>query len=275
MKPPPATSPAPPAPLSEESIQKELKTGRFGRTLYCFPVVDSTNETLRGLAGRGAEEGTAVVAETQLRGRGRRGRQWFSPAGEGIFLSLLLRPRLPLAKCSGITILAAAAVSWAIEDQTGLRTEVKWPNDILLGSRKVGGILAETGRDGTGERYLVLGIGINVRGESFPPELEDRAVSLRMAGAGNPDRPGLIAAILGRLEELYRDFLGSGDISPALDFCRDRSATLGRRVRAVGPGGEISGLALDLTEEGGLRLRRDNGEELVVTSGEVTLSPAG
>lgn len=273
MKPPPALIPAPPNPLSAETIEKILPTGRFGRPIFCFPAVDSTNQTLRELAERGAGEGTVVVAEKQLRGRGRRGRQWFSPAGRGLSLSLLLRPELSPEKCSGITLLAAAAVSRAIEVQSGLKPEVKWPNDLLLGGRKVCGILAETGGRGWRKSYLVLGIGINVGGTQFPPELENTAISLQMAGAGNLDRANLAAAILAELETFYRDFQVAGNLGPALDFCRRRSATIGHRVRATGPGGEISGLALGLTEEGGLLLRRDNGEELVVASGEVTLSP--
>ncbi len=119
-----------------------------------------------------------------------------------------------------------------------------------------------------------MGIGINVRGDRFPPELEGRAVSLQAAGGRNLGRAGLIAGILGELEIFYRDFSGTGDLSPALEFCRRRSVTIGQRVRAIGPGGEISGLALDLAAGGGLRLLRDNGEELVITSGEVSLSPA-
>lgn len=273
MKSTPAPNPAPMPPLSEAGIGQALKTRKFGRPIHCFPVVDSTNETIRGLADRGAGEGTAVVAETQLRGRGRRGREWFSPSGEGICLSLLLRPNLPPPKFSGITLLAAAAVSWAIEEQTGLQTVLKWPNDILLEGRKVCGILAETGTDRAGKRYLVLGIGINVGGKEFPPELRGRAISLRMAGGRDLDRTRLIAGILGRLEELYRDFEKEGDLFRVLDFCRSRSVTIGRRVRASGPMGIISGLALDLTNEGGLRLRLDDGEEIVVTSGEVSLRP--
>ena len=204
-----------------------------------------------------------------------RGREWSSPPGGGIYLSLLLRPTLPPAGFPGITLLAAAAAGRAIEEETGLKPRVKWPNDLLLGGRKVCGILVETGRGGSGKGYLVAGIGLNVERERFPPELAGRAVSLRLAGAENLDRADLIAAVLGRLEELYRDSRGGADLSPALDYCRSRSVTIGERVRVRGPKGEVFGLALDLTDSGGLRLRREDGEEMVVTSGEVTLSPPG
>lgn len=275
MKPPPALTPAP---LSADLIREMLPAGRFGHPLFYFPAVDSTNGTLRELARRGAGEGTTVVAEQQFRGRGRRGRQWFSPAGGGIYLSLLARPKLSPTKCTGITLLTAAAVGRAIENLTGLIVEIKWPNDLLLEGRKVCGILAESGGDGgnSGEkRYLILGIGINVGGDYFPPDLENQAISLRMAGAKNLDRAELISKILGELEIFYEDFKAGGDLSPVLDFCRLRSATIGRRVRAIGAGGEISGLALNLEEDGGLRIQRNNGEHLIVHSGEVTLSPTG
>ncbi len=272
MKPPSALSSAP---LSADLIRKILPAGQFGRPLFYFPAVDSTNETLRELARRGADEGTTVVAEQQFRGRGRRGRQWFSPAGGGVYLSLLMRPKLPPGKCAGITLLAAAAVGQAIKNQTGLGVKVKWPNDLLLKGRKVCGILAESGGNSGEERCLILGVGINVGRDFFPLDLKDRAISLRIAGAGNLDRAELISGILGELERFYRDFKKEGDLSPALDFCRCHSATIGRRVRAIGTEGEISGLACDLMADGGLRIRRDNGEHLIVHSGEVTLSPAG
>ena len=272
MKPPPALAPTP---LSAESIRKMLPDGRFGHPLFYFPAVDSTNGTLRELARRGAGEGTTVVAEQQFRGRGRRGRQWFSPAGGGIYLSLLARPKLSPTKCTGITLLTAAAVGRAIENLSGLIPEIKWPNDLLLEGRKVCGILAESGGDDKEKRYLILGIGINVGGDYFPPNLENQAISLRMAGARNLDRAELISEILGELEKFYRDFKAGGDLSQVLDFCRLHSATIGRRVQAIGAEGKISGLALDLEEDGGLRIRRDNGEHLVIHSGEVTLSPTG
>lgn len=257
--------------LSQAILLQALAPGRFGRPILYFPIVDSTNEAVRRLAGEGAGEGTAVVGDLQLQGRGRRGRRWLSRPGEGLCLSLLLRPELPPARAAGVTILAAVAAALAIEDRTGLRPGLKWPNDLLLEGRKVGGILAETGLDRDGERYLVLGIGINVHGTGFPPELEGRATSLRLAGGRETGRAELAAGILNELERLYRGFKPAGDILGALPYYRDRSVTVGRRVRASGPGGEISGRALGITEEGGLLLRGEDGREIILSSGEVTL----
>ncbi len=261
--------------LSPETLLEALRTEWCGRDIHYFPAVDSTNETARELADNGAGEGAVVITENQLRGRGRRGRQWFSLPGEGVCFSLIHRPELPPARVPGITLLAAVAVGRAIEDQTGLRPGLKWPNDILLTGRKVCGILTETSSDRDGKNYLVLGIGVNVRGDNFPPELRGQAASLEMAGAEGIDRSRLIAGILGRLEELYRVFKTSGDLSPVIELYRSRSVTIGRRVRMTGGGKEISGLALGLTVGGGLRIRQDNGEETVAASGEVSLREEG
>ncbi len=257
--------------LSPETLRAALQTEWCGREIHYLPTVDSTNEAARRLADAGSKEGAVVITDNQLRGKGRRGRRWFSRPGEGICFSLILRPPLPPAQIPGITLLAGVAVCRAIEDRTGLRPGLKWPNDLILAGKKLGGILAETGSDRKGRGYLILGIGINVREVHFPPELQGDATSLRLAGVANPDRPLLIAGILGRLEELYRDFAVSQDLSPILELYRKRSVTLGRRVQATGPGREFSGLACGLTEEGGLRIRMDNGEETELTSGEISL----
>lgn len=261
--------------LSQAILSRALAPGRFGRPIYYFTVIDSTNEAVRRLAGEGAGEGAAVVGDVQLQGRGRRGRQWLSRPGEGLCLSLLLRPELPPARTAGVTILAAVAAARAIEDVAELRPGLKWPNDLLLEGRKVGGILAETGRDRDGKGCLVLGIGINVNGQDFPSSLRGIATSLRIAGGREIGRAELASALLSRLEELYRDFHPGGDLSRALPLYRRRSVTLGRRVKARGPAGEISGIAVGIAEGGGLRLQLDNGGETVIASGEVTLRAEG
>ncbi len=257
--------------LSPEIISRALTSRRFGRPLHYFPEVDSTNDTARRLAAEGAGEGTAVISDRQLRGRGRRGRRWLSRTGEGLCLSVILRPRCPPARYPGLTLLAAAAAGRAIESRAGVGFELKWPNDILLGGLKAGGVLAETGTDRDGESFLVVGIGINVSGEDFPPALRGRATSIRRAGGGGAGRAELAAGILAELEELYRDFGPEGDLSRVLAICRERSATIGRLVRASGGGMEAAGLALGITAEGGLRIRQDDGRELTLSSGEVTL----
>lgn len=256
--------------LSPELISEALTSRRFGRPLHYFPVVDSTNETARQLAAAGAGEGTTVISDRQRRGRGRRGRRWLSRAGEGLCLSVVLRPRCRPARYPGLTLLGAAAAGRAIESRTGIGFKLKWPNDILLKGLKAGGVLAETGTGRDGTSFLIVGIGVNVSGEDFPPGLRGRATSIRRAG-GRVGRAELAAGILAELEDLYRGFGPEGDLSRVLGICRERSATIGRRVRATGGGFEVSGLALEITEEGGLRIRLDDGRELTLTSGEVTL----
>ncbi|HEY7543426.1 MAG TPA: biotin--[acetyl-CoA-carboxylase] ligase, partial [Blastocatellia bacterium] len=153
---------------------------KLGSTLIRLDTVTSTNDIAREMAGRGAEEGLVVTAKEQSAGRGRKGREWASPAGEGLYLSLLLRPRIRAADASLLSLSAALAVAETLRFDFRIEADIKWPNDILVNERKVCGILVEVTSTGPDTHRIILGIGVNLNHRSFPPELRVTATSLRL-----------------------------------------------------------------------------------------------
>ena len=239
--------------------------------VLCYGELDSTNLEGQRLALAGAESGTAVLADRQTRGAGRMGRSFLSPGGVGVYLSYLLAPGCGGEELSLLTSCAGLAVCGAIRRTTGLEPAIKWPNDIILQGRKVCGILTKLLSDGENGRvaWAVIGIGVNVSQEEFPPELRDKAVSLRMAGASVP-RARLAAEIISGLDGI---FSGSGwrNGDPALiGELRRLSCTLGRRVRVISPAGEEEGEAVDIAPDGSLLVRFRDGVR-PVSSGEVSV----
>ena len=247
--------------LTEPEIRRFLgETVRVGRTLVCLAEVDSTNLRARQLAAEGAADGTVVVADCQTAGRGRLGRSFQSPGGQGIYLTALLRPDLPPERLSPVTAMAGVAVCRAVERLCGVSPGLKWPNDPVLDGKKLCGILTELSLEGETARVqeLVLGIGINVsqRPEDFTPEVREIATSLVQALGHAVSRPALAA----------------GETGPYLAEYRRRCVNLGRTVRLLRPdGGGETAEALDIDEEFGLVVRRPDGAVKTVRSGEVSV----
>ncbi len=235
-----------------------------GREIHWFRETDSTNTQLRKLALSGAKAGTVVLAESQTAGRGRMGRSFHSPAGCGLYFSLLLRPELPPESLGILPALAATAVRRGILHQTGLDTEIKWVNDLLAGGRKLCGILAEGVFLGGAMQHIIIGIGVNcsTAAEDFPAELRPIVTSIS-AETGQPvDRVALAASLLRELEQLPL-------ASPAdrLEEYRANCVTLGKQVTL--PDGS-TGTAVGLTEDYGLIVNKGDGQ-IVLRSGEATL----
>lgn len=261
--------------LTEAEIRGLLgKTEVVGGTLYCLDQVDSTNTYAKQLAMAGAADGTVVVADCQTAGRGRMERRFESPAGQGIYLTALLRPELPPERLMPVTALAGVAVCEAVEEVCGVRPMLKWPNDPVLNGRKLSGILtelsleAETGR----MQYLVVGIGLNVgQGEKdFPPELRQVATSLRQELGTAVSRPALAAAEIRALDRLYKA-LRTGDLQAYLEVYRRDCVNLGRTVRLQGPAGEETATAVGIDDEFGLVVEDSAGTRRSVRSGEVSV----
>lgn len=239
----------------------------FGVPRHTFDEVDSTQETLRELARAGAPEGTVVVAEHQRAGRGRRGRAWSDRPGESLLFSVLLLPTLASRDVPQLSLLAAVAVAEAVEARTGLRAEIKWPNDLLLRGRKFAGLLPEAELEGPAVLRVMLGIGINVGQMAFPPELPS-ATSLALEASGGVDRALLLAAVLARLEAWYRSLPARG-FEPLHRAWRRRAVTLGRDVVVGG----VRGVALGIDADGALLLRDAGRRVIRVTAGEVADAP--
>ena len=266
---------AAPDAVTEPEIRHFLgETDRVGRTLVCLEEVDSTNLHAKQLAAEGAADGAVVVADRQTAGRGRLGRSFQSPGGRGIYLTVLLRPDLPPERLSPVTAMAGVAVCRAVERHCNVSPGLKWPNDPVLGGKKLCGILTELSLEGETGRVqdLVLGIGINVsqRPEDFTPEIREIATSLTQALGRPVSRPALAAEVIREVDRLYAA-LTAGELGPYLAEYRRRCVNLGRTVRLLGPGGGETAEALDIDGDFGLVVRTADGTVRTVRSGEVSV----
>lgn len=245
-----------------EHVQRNLGTRYVGRRVHWFEQVTSTNDVARSLAEQGAPEGTVVLARTQTEGRGRLGRRWVSPPG-GLWLSVVLRPLAAPHELPRLALAVGVACSRAAERACGLSLGLRWPNDLVVEGRKVGGILVESGPE---VRWVVVGVGINVAVAA--DQLPEGATSLEETVRGPVDRAALLQALLSELEIAYELFRG-GDWATLLDWWRRRSTTLGRRVRVYLPSGVYEGVAEDVDEDGALVLRLPDGRRKRIVAGEV------
>ncbi len=254
--------------LEPQRVTARLRTRRMGRPYRFLPVCDSTNDVVRSAAAEGASEGLLVVADAQTAGRGRLQRVWHSPAGQNLYLSLLLRPPLPARHAAPMTLLAGAALAQALA-RVGAAPRLRWPNDLLLPiagrMRKTAGILMEMVSEGQDTRFVVLGVGVNVNGTQFPPELAERATSLGLAAGRRFDRGELLADYLASFEAVYDDFLEHGP-ARGLVIWR-RYADLKHAPPVLRDG--IEGHAIDVDETGALLVEDAKGQVHRLTSGEI------
>ena len=258
--------------LSEAGIARSLDAP--GLRLHYVPQIGSTNTALKELGNAGEPAGYALVAGQQSAGRGRMGRSFYSPEDTGVYLSLLLRPRLPASQATGITACAAVAVAETLEELSGRSAQIKWVNDLMMDGKKVCGILTEASLDCESGQlsYAVVGIGVNALEPEggFPEELKD------IAGAVFPERilPELRCRLAaGILERLWR-YCGGETLQDCFDSYRDRSLVLGQEVELLSPGKEPErALVLDLERDYALRVKLSDGSERRVLSGEVRVRP--
>lgn len=257
--------------LNYEEIEEYLDTDSMGRNIHYFDSIDSTNKKAKEMA-LGEKEGTVLVAEEQIGGKGRLGRTWISPKGKGIWMSIILKPKVDPMKVAKITLLGAAAVTKALNN-LNIRSQIKWPNDILIDGKKICGILTEMNCELNMINYVVMGIGINVNldANEIPEDLRDKATSVKISEGKEINRKELLANILNEFEELYLSFRDKDDVSYAIDICRKNSALIGKEIRVI-KGEEIKlGKALDINEEGQLVVEFENGVVENVYSGEVSV----
>ena len=257
-----------------QALAPLLTTRRFGRAARGFERIGSTNAEAAAWAASGAPEGALVAAEYQSAGRGRLGRTWAAAPGLNLTQSLVLRPALRAGALGLLPLAAGLAVAEAAEQVAGVPARVKWPNDVLISGRKTCGLLAETVHDGARPAAVVLGIGLNVNQQAFPPELADRATSVALEAGRPVDRAALLAALLATLETRY-DALHAGGADTLIRQFERRMDGMGREVTVRYPAtaraptcGVIEGVAPD----GALRLQTDAGEQRFY-AGEVTLAP--
>lgn len=254
-------------------IRSGLNTSVFGqRDIRRYEKTDSTNRRAKELAEDGAAEGVLVIAEEQAQGRGRLDRTWFSPAGENIFISLIIRPHLPPGTASRLVILAAVAAAEALIETTGLKAAVKWPNDILIGEKKIGGILLEMSMEPDTVNYLIIGLGINVNtpAERFPEKLRGRATSVLAETGKTFPRVSLLRRFLELLEQKYFQSRKAG-FDTVINRWKSLTDMPGRRVCVKTINESYEGVVVDLDCDGFLILRNNSGEEIRLFSGDITI----
>lgn len=256
--------------LTQGELLPLLATRYMGRRVYSYEVTDSTNRRAREEAERGAPHGSVFFAEEQTNGRGRLGRTWSAPRGAGVWMSVLLRPKLTPADIAQVTLLAGLATCIAIREVTGLPVAIKWPNDIVYEGKKLVGILTEMAAEEDRISALVVGIGVNVNNASFPMELKEKATSLLLAGGRRVSRKELAARILLRLEEEYERFLQHAADRAFLDRYAQHCATIGSVVRVATGSEEFVGTAVGINETGALLVETGQGVRPVL-SGEVSV----
>ncbi|MFD1738523.1 biotin--[acetyl-CoA-carboxylase] ligase [Bacillus salitolerans] len=264
-----------PEKITSNEIQLGLTTNYLGRTIHYEETVTSTQKIAHKLAYEGTPEGTIVVAEEQLAGKGRLDRAWHSPKYTGIWMSIILRPTIPPQQAPQLTLLAAVSVAQAIQEVTSIEPEIKWPNDILVRGKKTVGILTELQAEADRINSVIIGIGINVNqsNEDFPDDLKHKATSLSLEAKKIINRAELIQAILSKLEKRYEEYLRTGFLGIKLMW-EAYAISIGKEITASTLKGKISGYAKGITDEGILMLEDKEGLIHYIHSADIEIKSA-
>jgi BirA family biotin operon repressor/biotin-[acetyl-CoA-carboxylase] ligase len=256
--------------LTPDMLKQRLKGSLFGKRIFHFFKTDSTNRVALELGHAGEPEGAVVLAEEQTAGRGRAGRKWHSERAAGIYVTLLLRPRLAPVQAPLLTMMAGLSAHSAVQALTGLAVDLKWPNDLLIRGKKLGGILTEMHAEPTQVRFVIVGIGLNVNQENFPGELANVATSLRAESGKSQSRMEVLVRLLREFENDYNRFLREGVTSIVARFESVSSYARGKRVRVTNGTESYIGTTAGLGAEGLLQVEREDGRVTAVISGDVT-----
>lgn len=246
--------------LKLEKLQESLCTRRFGKVVFFSREVNSTSDWAKELAKVGAEEGTVAVAQTQTAGRGRLGREWISPRG-GLWFSIVLRPNLNVSEATKLVFVASLAVAEVLHEKYKLRTETKWPNDVLVNGKKVCGILAEMNTKGENVNYAILGVGVNANfcaDKVLPESVKTSATSIENELGKKIRLESLLKAVLEKMERIYDRYVEAG-FTLLLEGWKRYARFLGHRVVVTDQNGRLNGLALDVDLEGALILKLEDG----------------
>ncbi len=256
--------------ITSLEVREIISSKIFGKHIEYFNAVNSTNEKAKELATNGAVEGTVILADKQVSGKGRLGRGWSSPSKTGIWMSVILKPCILPQSASQITLIAGLCMCEAIQAVTGLEAKIKWPNDIVVNGKKVCGILTEMSAEIERINYIVLGIGVNVNQKAFPEYLP-YATSLMIEGKKEYQRKYIIKDFLERFEKAYAAFCETENLVAILERYERNCITLGKSVKIIEQKGEYIAQAIGITSDGSLQIVTQEGEERTVVSGEVSV----
>jgi len=256
--------------LTSDELSLGMPTKHLGHNVICFESIGSTNNYIKEHSDE-LPKGTLLVSEEQKTGRGRLGREWRSPSGKGIWMSLLLKPEISPQEAPKITQIAAAALIETLKDLYKLDVKVKWPNDIVINGKKVCGILTEMGSELDRVNYIALGIGINANIDAFSGELAEKATSLKIETGHYIDRKKFLFYFLVELELLLDRFFEEGDFESALKICRNHSAVIGRQVWINETDSFVEVLVKGINDGGELVVQYDDGSVKTILSGEISI----
>lgn len=257
--------------LLPNEIREGLDTKILGKgDIVYFEETDSTNTKAKESAVKGAPEGTLIISEKQTKGRGRKGRKWFSPSQEGIYISIILRPTIPPNEAPKITLLTAVAVAETLLSLTSLKIDIKWPNDILVNGKKIAGILTEISTEPDAIDYVVVGLGLNVNTPDFPDDIKEIATSLFVETGEHFSRVRLIREYLQWHEKYYEIFKRVG-FEPVIKRWRELTNIIGHRIMVEMIDEKYIGEVQDVDNDGVLILKDDRGRLHRIISGDVTL----
>ncbi len=257
--------------IAAEEVESRLKSKWAGHPVKYFDEITSTNQYAKRIGEEGAPEGTLVVADEQTQGKGRSGRVWSTPHGTAIAMTLLIRPKLPPASISMVTLVMGLAVARACRELYHLPVGIKWPNDVVIHGKKLCGILTELSAEMMSVNYVVIGTGINVNVKEFPEEIQKTATSIALELGHETGRAELIASCMEYFEVYYEKFIQAGDLSPLMEEYNELLLNRDQKVRVLEPGREYTGTALGINQNGELLVVREDGSRTAVYAGEVSV----
>lgn len=254
--------------LNPQNIYRNLKTKFIGKNVLHFETIDSTNDYAKKI-GNELRDGSVIISEEQTKGKGRLGRVWESKAGEGIWMSIILKPNIIPNKAPFITLIAGASIVKAL-NILGVDAKIKWPNDITINNKKLSGILTELSAEIERVNYIVVGIGMNVKDTDFEEELKDKATSLYKENY-NVSRVDIVKEILCQFEKLYLDYIEKDDKKEVLDICRQYSAIINKEIYVIKNDQKELVDCIGINEEGNLIIKNKDGKLEEIMSGEVSI----
>lgn len=254
---------------NQTELLSENSARVIGKKLIFLESIDSTNDYMKKIAME-SPHGTVVISDEQTSGKGRLGRQWASEKGTGIWISVLLKPDIEPSEAPKITQIAAAALTKALND-LGLAVQIKWPNDLIIGKRKVSGTLTEMSAELGGINYVIVGTGLNVNQSTFPEDLTDKATSIYLETGQKASRKEIVLLFLKTFEDLYDDFVDSGSLQKTVAICKAQSVLMNRHVRLITKSKTREVKVIDINEDGQLVVENEQGLLENVFYGEVSV----
>lgn len=255
---------------SFDCLNQDKKNSEIGQTIKTFESIDSTNLEAKRQAISGAGHGTVFLAEEQTHGKGRLGRSWNSSKGEGLYLSILLRPDIPAEQISRMTLVSGISICSTLNEMFCCNSLLKWPNDVIIGRKKVCGILTESSLSPDGIEYVIIGIGININQKTFPNEISQKATSLFLETGRHVPKGLLLSNLLETFQQDYDTFIGGSFEDLRTKYC-SKLATLGKTVHSFQGNQIVSGKAVDISADGSLIIETPDKDRIVLSCGEVTV----